>query len=121
MLEYKIGVAALLPGMRYLNGLTTIIVLTFNFVDSRDTTMMPSVPGLLPLLSMLFAPKVELRVDVRQTRYTGVLCGLGTAPGEPDLPIYPDHDVEIVFDTNFDDEDIDNVREPFKPIRLRCV
>jgi ATP-dependent RNA helicase TDRD9 len=72
--------------------------------------MMPSVPGLLALLSMLFAPRIELRVDIRQTKYTGVLCGLGTAPDEPDLPIYPDHDVEIVFDTNIDDEDIDMVR-----------
>jgi len=79
-------------------------------VVARDTTMMPSVPGLLPLLAMLFAPKIELRVDLRQTKYTGVLCGLGTAPNEPDLPIYPDHDVEIVFDTNIDDEDIDLVR-----------
>lgn len=78
-------------------------------VVARDTTIMPSVPGLLSLMAMLFAPKIELRIDVRQTKYTGVLCGLGSAPHEPDLPIYPDHDVEIIFDTVIDDDDIDSV------------
>jgi ATP-dependent RNA helicase TDRD9 len=78
-------------------------------VVARDTTIMPSVPGLLSLMAMLFSPKMEPRVNIRQTKYTGVLCGLGTAPNEPDLPIYPDHDVEIVFDTCFDDDDIDSV------------
>ncbi|XP_035715225.1 ATP-dependent RNA helicase TDRD9 isoform X2 [Folsomia candida] len=78
-------------------------------VVARDTTIMPSVPGLLSLMAMLFAPKIELRIDVRQTKYTGVLCGLGSAPHEPDLPIYPDHDVEIIFDTVIDDDDIDSI------------
>lgn len=81
-------------------------------VVARDTTIMPSVPGLLSIMAMLFSPKMELRIDIRQTKYTGVLCGLGSAPDEPDLPIYPDHDVEIVFDTCFDDEDIDSVIHP---------
>jgi len=67
---------------------------------------MPAIPGLAPLLAMIFAPTMELRTDMEITRYTGVLCGLGTSPQEPDMPIYPDHDLEIVFDTEFSDEDI---------------
>jgi len=67
--------------------------------------MMPAIPGAIALMSMVFAPKIELRVDRYQTRYTGVLCGLGMDP-DFKAAIYQDHDVEIVFDTAFDDSDI---------------
>jgi ATP-dependent RNA helicase TDRD9 len=66
---------------------------------------MPPVPGLLALMAMTFTPKMELRTDTHQSRYTGVLCGLGMDP-ENSSAVYQDHDVEIVFDTQIDDDDI---------------
>lgn len=78
-------------------------------IMARDTTIMPPLPGMLPLMAMLFSPKMELRVDIRQTTYTGVLCGLGPTPGQDDIPIYMDHDLELIFDTEIRDDDIDTV------------
>lgn len=69
---------------------------------------MPAVPGLLALVSMAFCPKMELRINNRRSRYTGALCGLGMDPLY-EASIYQDHDVEIVFDTEMTDEDIDEV------------
>jgi ATP-dependent RNA helicase TDRD9 len=73
--------------------------------------MMPPVPGLLALMAMIFSPKMELRTDRERRRYTGVLCGLGTDPRNPNsVSVYQDHDVEIAFDMEFGDADIRKVR-----------
>ena len=39
--------------------------------------MMPNKLGLGALLMMIFAPKVELRIDDKASKYTGCLVGLG--------------------------------------------
>jgi len=77
---------------------------------ARDTTIMPAIPGMVGLITMLFCPKMELRVDENITSYTGVLSGLGLDPSTS-MPVYPDHDVEVVFDTEFDNEDIRMINE----------
>lgn len=67
------------------------------------------------------------RTDRAQTRYTGALCGLGfydpnaknakpisgksedvqTEHNPEDIePLFPDHDVELVFDFKFDNDDL---------------
>ncbi|KAL1469858.1 hypothetical protein MTO96_040824 [Rhipicephalus appendiculatus] len=46
-------------------------------VTLRNTTLMPSVPGLHCLMPLLFAPYGELRVNADRSEYTGALCGLG--------------------------------------------
>ncbi|XP_012579883.1 PREDICTED: putative ATP-dependent RNA helicase TDRD9 [Condylura cristata] len=71
----------------------------------RETSLMPHVPGLPALLSMLFAPVMELRVDRGGACYTGVLCGLGWNPTTR-TPILPEHDIELAFDVQFSVEDI---------------
>ncbi|ODN04338.1 putative ATP-dependent RNA helicase TDRD9 [Orchesella cincta] len=80
-------------------------------ITARDSTVMAPVPGILSLVSMIFAPKVELRVDPQLSRYTGVLCGCGVTPTNRDLPVHPDNDMEIVFDTEIDDDDIDLINK----------
>jgi len=70
---------------------------------------MPPIPGIVGLLVMIFCPKMEFRVDKHVSRYTGVISGLGTDPNTGE-PIYPDHDVEIVFDTKFDNDDLNGVK-----------
>ncbi|XP_071069675.1 ATP-dependent RNA helicase TDRD9 isoform X2 [Dasypus novemcinctus] len=71
----------------------------------RETSLMPHIPGLPALLSMLFAPVMELRVDQGGKCYTGVLCGLGWNP-TTGTAILPEHDIELAFDVQFNVEDI---------------
>ncbi|XP_076014599.1 ATP-dependent RNA helicase TDRD9 [Genypterus blacodes] len=71
----------------------------------RNTTLMPDIPGLPALLTMLFTPVMELRTNEERTCYTGALCGMGwnslTQEG-----ILPNHDIELAFDVRVDVEDI---------------
>ncbi|KAL8168900.1 UNVERIFIED_CONTAM: ATP-dependent RNA helicase tdrd9, partial [Gekko kuhli] len=74
----------------------------------RETSLMPRIPGLPALLSILFAPVIDLRVDESRRRYTGVLCGLGWnhALG---TPVLPDHDMELAFDAHVNADDITQI------------
>ena len=69
-----------------------------------DTTVMPSLPGLLSLSLLLFCPVAELRTDPAFTEYTGALAGCGT--DDHGNPLYPDEDVEHAFDVPFTIEDL---------------
>lgn len=63
----------------------------------RQTTLLPAIAGLPSLLTLLFAPRAELRCNADRSRLTGALCGLG---GDKDLKAYDaDNDMELVFDT----------------------
>lgn len=66
---------------------------------------MPSIAGLTALLTMLFCPTIEFRVDEDKSSYTGCLTGLGIDPLTQESA-YPDHDMEVVFDTVIDNEDV---------------
>jgi ATP-dependent RNA helicase TDRD9 len=69
-----------------------------NRVRVRQTTLLPAMPGLSSILSLIFAPRVEFRANSDRTRLTGALCGLGKK--EDGSAIYPDHDMELEFDTD---------------------
>lgn len=79
-----------------------------NSITVRNTTLMPKVRGLPALLCLLFAPCAELRCDPKRTRYTGALCGLGYDPATGD-PLYPEHDIELIFDTKIETTDIRSI------------
>ncbi|NWU62113.1 TDRD9 helicase, partial [Pterocles burchelli] len=74
----------------------------------EETSLMPPIPGLLALLSMLFAPAIELRVDKSRKYFTGVLCGLGWSQTWR-APILPENDMELTFDVPFGVEDISEI------------
>ncbi|XP_029316166.1 LOW QUALITY PROTEIN: ATP-dependent RNA helicase TDRD9 [Cottoperca gobio] len=74
----------------------------------RDTSIMPDIPGLPALITMLFTPVMELRTDEERTCYTGALCGLGWN-GQTQKGILPEHDIELTFDVKFDVEDITEI------------
>ena len=44
------------------------------------------------------------RMNRKRTKYTGAICGLGS--DDTGGPILPDHDIEVVFDIHFDNDDI---------------
>lgn len=48
------------------------------------------------------------RTDQLRRQYTGAICGLGFSPNTG-TSLFPDHDMEIVFDTLFTQRDIDAV------------
>ena len=47
---------------------------------ARQTTCMPKIPSLCPILVMMFSPRVEVRTDAKQAHFTGFIAGLGTRP-----------------------------------------
>lgn len=74
-------------------------------LTAHDTTLMPNIHGLPALLSLLFAPCAELRCDIDYQHYTGALCGLGYDL-QTEEPLYPEHDIEMTFDTSFSTDDL---------------
>uniref|UniRef100_A0A8C8AEG8 ATP-dependent RNA helicase TDRD9 n=1 Tax=Otus sunia TaxID=257818 RepID=A0A8C8AEG8_9STRI len=81
---------------------------TGSTVILNETSLMPPIPGLLALLSMLFAPAIELRVDKNGKYFTGVLCGLGWSQTY-EAPLLPENDMELTFDVRFGVEDITEI------------
>ncbi|XP_063255532.1 ATP-dependent RNA helicase TDRD9 [Prinia subflava] len=84
---------------------TDVSVTAAGCVVLRDTSLMPPIHGLLALLSMLFAPAIELRVHKSGKYFTGVLCGLGWSETSG-APLLPENDMEVTFDVHFGQEDI---------------
>ncbi|NXL84780.1 TDRD9 helicase, partial [Alectura lathami] len=74
----------------------------------EETSLMPPIPGLLALLSMLFAPAIELRVDKSGKYFTGALCGLGWSQTRR-APLLPENDMELTFDVSFGVDDISEI------------
>ena len=96
--------------------------------------MMPNKLGLGAILTMIFAPKVELRVgkskdNKTMQKYTGCLAGLGHhddgeqkeqqhvaySYSSPGLPSYhSEHDIELIFDTPISNSDVSLIN------KIRC-
>ncbi|XP_074516874.1 ATP-dependent RNA helicase TDRD9 isoform X1 [Sebastes fasciatus] len=74
----------------------------------KDTSIMPDIPGLPALLTMLFTPIMELRNNEERTCYTGALCGLGFN-SQTQEGVLPEHDIELTFDVRFDVEDVTEI------------
>ncbi|KAM3871276.1 ATP-dependent RNA helicase TDRD9-like [Diretmus argenteus] len=74
----------------------------------NDTTLLPDIPGLSTLITMLFTTVMELRTNGERTCYTGALCGLGWN-SRTEEAILPEHDMELTFDVKFDVEDITEI------------
>lgn len=63
----------------------------------RSTTLLPNIPGLPAILTLVFAPRAEFRADADRKRLTGAICGLGYDK-DRSQSFYPEHDMEIGFD-----------------------
>lgn len=75
----------------------------------RNTTLLPNMPGLAALVTLIFTPYMELRRSPMGTYYTGALCGLGydRTTGKS---LFPQHDLEIIFDVEITINDLRMVR-----------
>ncbi|KAM9777467.1 ATP-dependent RNA helicase TDRD9 [Neosynchiropus ocellatus] len=87
---------------------------------AHETSLLPHIPGLPALVTMIFTPAMELRANKEQTCYTGALCGLGWHT-RTQASFLPEHDIELTFDVKFDFEDIVQVNALRSAInRLVC-
>ena len=86
-----------------------------------NTFWLSSKPGLGELLTMVFA---ELRLKkgdrTHRRKMTGFIAGMGpkihwnkntVTKAEATEALYPEHDLEVSFKVNVDNEDIQNVNE----------
>lgn len=71
----------------------------------RHTTLLPNTPGLASLTTLIFTPYMELRRSPLGTYYTGALCGLG-CDRTTEKSLFPDHDLEIIFDVEITINDL---------------
>nr|CAD7262416.1 unnamed protein product [Timema shepardi] len=77
----------------------------------RNTTLMPNIHGFSALMALLFAPRAEIRVNDMRTKYIGALCGLGYDT-DTDMPLFPEHDMEVRFDVEINIQDLQDVSTP---------
>ena len=84
---------------------------------ARDTTLMPNIHGLAALVGLVFAPCAEFRTDKSKDRYTGAIIGLGSDPTTGEA-LLPDHDIEVVFDFAFVQEDLVKINSCRNAINL---
>ena len=64
---------------------------------ARSTSMMPNKLGLGAILAMIFAPKVEMRIDKQQERYTGCLTGMNSNRATLDYLINEQDGINVIF------------------------
>uniref|UniRef100_A0A0A9XRC0 Probable ATP-dependent RNA helicase spindle-E n=1 Tax=Lygus hesperus TaxID=30085 RepID=A0A0A9XRC0_LYGHE len=75
----------------------------------RNTTIMPSIRGIVGIMCLVFTPKAELRVDPTRSYVTGALCGLGC--DEEGMSYDQENDIEVAFDCKFDMADIETINK----------
>lgn len=108
------------PHQRFLVAAKIGINATGSTVVARDTTLMPNIHGLMPLVSLVFAPFAEMRVDRDKRQYTGALVGLGYDPTTNEA-LLPDYDSELVFEVDFTERDIVDASVHFNCDTLRLL
>lgn len=73
----------------------------------NETTLLPDIPGFGPLMAMIFARQIDLKLDDTKSRYVSLLTGLGLS--EIRQPLFPEHDALFHLDFVLDNDDISNV------------
>ncbi|TGZ49356.1 putative ATP-dependent RNA helicase spindle-E, partial [Temnothorax longispinosus] len=78
----------------------------------RNTTLLPTTPGLASLVILIFTPCMELRRSPMGIYYTGVLCGLGyNYNSTTNESLFPEHDLETLFDVEFTMDDLRKINQ----------
>lgn len=74
----------------------------------RQTTLMPNIPGLPVLLTLLFCPTMQPKLTEDGTRVASILCGLGYDK-YMNKPYYPAHDFTLDLDTELTEDEINRI------------
>eukprot|EP00795_Rhopilema_esculentum_P002873 gene2873-1110_t len=88
---------------------------TGNTLIARETTVMPNIHGIASIVPVLFAPFAEYRLSKDKKRIIGAICGLGYMESS-NIPILPEHDMEVTFDVEFTLNDVQMVNSVRKGI-----
>ena len=78
-------------------------------VTLHQTTLMPNIPGIVCLLTLIFSPTVEVRRATKKDRYSTILAGLGA--DEKGKPNYGEHDLLLDVDVDLNQEDFKKINE----------
>ncbi|KAJ8973119.1 hypothetical protein NQ317_011047 [Molorchus minor] len=76
----------------------------------RQTTMLPNIPGLPMLLSLLFCPTMRVKLSNDGTRVASILCGLGYNE-YTDKAYYQAHDLSLVLDTELTEDEVNKINQ----------
>lgn len=79
-------------------------------VTLRETTMMPSIPGLAVILALIFSPDAQLRRDEKKFRYLSAITGLGY-DAERNQPLYGERDAALNIDFELSPDDMDMIND----------
>jgi len=80
----------------------------------RNTSWLPPRPGIGATVAMMFAPRVQMRVNKEKTNFTGCLLGLGCKE-EYEVSkkgkkvwraLHPSYDMDICFDARFGEDEL---------------
>jgi ATP-dependent RNA helicase TDRD9 len=78
-------------------------------VTLHQTTIMPHLPGMSSLLTLLFSQASEIHLTEKRDRYTTILCGLGG--DENRKPLFGEHDLLVKIDVELDASDFRAINE----------
>lgn len=70
----------------------------------RETTLLPNIRGIGPLIALLFCPTMELKCDETKTRYISFISGLGYNAKDK-RPIFEEHDSIFHLDVELTSDD----------------
>lgn len=70
----------------------------------RETTLLPPIRGIGPLIALMFCPTMELKRDETKTRYISFISGLGYNKKDK-RPIFEEHDSIFHLDVELTHED----------------
>lgn len=84
-----------------------------NGILARASTLMPNIPGFGPLMAMIFCPTMQIQCNADQTKYIGILTGLGYNNRTLCDSLFPEHDLYFSLDAEFDTTDFELVSRVF--------
>ena len=77
-------------------------------IQIRGSTLHDPIPGIAEIMTLLFAPSIQLHCSPGRLNYTGCTAGLGAANG---ASIWPEHDLNVYFDVRIDNTDLHNINK----------
>lgn len=75
----------------------------------RQTTLLPNIPGLPMVLTLMFCPTMRVKLIDDGTKVASILCGLGYNEFT-NKAYYPAHDLVLALDTELTEDEVNKVK-----------